>query len=179
MSQKNKILSDSSFYICFLDDIKEHNCLLRIISEFEFYLTPLVKAEIKKSENYKVISDNENIISIDNVDNIGEILKPFFSKDEILSGEHEIIGFAYILYQFKVSFYFILDDKDRRDFVEYNFKDMYNQMLYTVQFICLCCCFFRFLSKNEVLTLFKEINESKFRIKTKFLNKAEKYIEVC
>ena len=62
-----RVIPDSSFYICFIDDIKDHESLIEIIKydKFKFIVGVVVKGEIAKSPNYNKIevvmkSDVEN-----------------------------------------------------------------------------------------------------------------------
>jgi len=53
------IVSDSSFFICFLDDIQAHQYLLSILEYdlFTFVIGVIIKQELKKSPNYCVIEN--------------------------------------------------------------------------------------------------------------------------
>ncbi|MGQ9722387.1 MAG: hypothetical protein ACUVXA_13810 [Candidatus Jordarchaeum sp.] len=80
------IVPDSSFYICFLDDVEQPKCLLRLLNAriFKFVTGPLIKAEVEKSNNYQVIEkDIGTCVEIFEYYNYGEILRPFFSLEEI------------------------------------------------------------------------------------------------
>lgn len=57
-SRDNRIIADSSFYICYLDDINEPNTLLETMMTLEFVVTPIVETEIKKSRNYNLLFNN-------------------------------------------------------------------------------------------------------------------------
>ena len=105
------MIADSSFYICFLDDITCPSFLNTVLSgPFQFLVTPTVHDEIKRSKNYTQIQRN-NITEMDFPFDISRILKPFFGKDETVKGEHEVIAFAYILYYDELDFGIILDEK--------------------------------------------------------------------
>ena len=67
MSRSEKIFADSTFYICFLDDISDPQYLLKFIEKFDFLLTPIVKEEIKKSENYRFIKECKHISDLESV----------------------------------------------------------------------------------------------------------------
>lgn len=176
MNRYNEIIADSSFYICFLDDINRPEILCKIINEFDFIITPLVKNEIKKSKNYFHLQNNKNIAFIQFSLDYGEILKAFFSKEEIIKGEHEVIGTAYILYRLNRNFCFIIDDSEPRKFVINNIPDLIKLMMGTVNFIGLCCCSYGLLRKNETLMLLNQIEKSKFRVKKTILNQVRLYV---
>ena len=98
---KIQVIPDSSFYICFIDDIKDHENLIEIIKydKFNFIISVVVKDEIAKSPNYNKIeavmkSDVEFFSEI----NYGEILRPLFSKEELKKGENEVITISFILF---------------------------------------------------------------------------------
>jgi len=56
MSSVN-VVPDSSFYICFLDDINAPHYLLQLLNAriFKFIFGKIIKNEIEKSSNYKTI----------------------------------------------------------------------------------------------------------------------------
>jgi len=91
-----KVIPDSSFYICFIDDIKEPKYLIRVMraNAMEFIIGQKIKEEIKRSQNYNAIE-----IPIDNYTQsfeyykYGEILKPFFSAEEIKKAKMKLLRF--------------------------------------------------------------------------------------
>jgi len=85
MSSVN-VVPDSSFYICFLDDINAPHYLLQLLNAriFKFILGKIIKTEIEKSPNYKSIEKTiDSRVEIFEYYNYGEILRPFFSLEEI------------------------------------------------------------------------------------------------
>ena len=179
MVSNTKIVADSSFYLCFLDDINKSNELIRIIDHFDFLLTPIVRNEIIKSKNYVKIKNHKNIQPTDFSISLGEILVPLFGKEEITKGEHEVIGVSYLLYQLKENFYFILDDSSARNFVLKNLKCLSELMIGTIRFIAICFCKFNIFNKRESLELLNSIEHSKFRISKYVLEKTKQYIDEC
>ena len=95
-----KVIPDSSFYICFIDDINEPEYLIRVMSAnaMEFIIGQKIKEEIKRSQNYNAIE-----IPIDNHTQsfeyyeYGEILKPFFSAEEIKKAAKKLEGVRLML----------------------------------------------------------------------------------
>ena len=82
------IIADSSFYICFLDDIKKPDYLKHILTHFRFVIGKIVKKEIARSPMFKKIESIINTV-VDNIsadENFDELLKPFFSVKEIEKG---------------------------------------------------------------------------------------------
>jgi hypothetical protein len=55
------IVADSSFYICFLEDIHRSDALLLFLNTFEFALGDKIQSEIGKCEHYYSIKGNEHI----------------------------------------------------------------------------------------------------------------------
>ena len=45
------MLADSSFYLCFLEDIDQPEVLLRILAKFDFLITPIVYKEVRRVRN--------------------------------------------------------------------------------------------------------------------------------
>lgn len=81
-----RLISDSNIYICFLDDIKDHNSLIKILKNatFSFIIGTIVKGEISESYDYSIIEEViESYIESFSEANYGELLKPLFSKEEL------------------------------------------------------------------------------------------------
>lgn len=174
-----KILADSSFYICFLDDINRHDCLGKIVIEFDFILPPIVNSEIQKSKNYSVIKNCKDIVPFSLYYDVSSILKPFFGSQEIKKGEHEVIGYAYFLNENSDKFYFILDEDGPRKFVERYFPTLTPLMKGTAKFVGMCACEFYIMSKQEVREVLTLIENSPFRITKNILDKVRLYLEGC
>ena len=131
------IIADSSFYICFLDDIKKPYYLKHILTHFQICYWKNSKKEIARSQAFKKIESIINTV-VDNIsadENFDELLKPFFSVKEIEKGEDEVIAIAYVFNILELYFYFILDDESARHFVEINFSELKDRMYGTVGFI--------------------------------------------
>jgi len=95
----------------------------------EFIIGQKIKEEIKKSQNYNAIE-----ILIDNHTQsfeyykYGEILKPFFSAEEIKKGEHEVIVISYVMYHLGIAFIAIIDEDESRKFVEKKFSRTFGKI---------------------------------------------------
>jgi predicted nucleic acid-binding protein len=176
--EPHKIIADSSFYLCFLDDINDPDFLHRIIEKFDLYITPIVECEIKIEKN-KSLKENKKIIRIGNYIAFGEILKPFLSKKIIDKGEHEVIGLGFHFFMIGVPFYLVIDDEEARSFVRKNLSFLSSCLHGTVGLICLCCCYFKIFSKSETMVTFNKIENSKFRISKEILYKIKNAVESC
>lgn len=179
MSRTNNVIADSSFYICFLDDISRPSFLQLVFSNsFQFLTTRILHNEIKKSKNYFQIQNN-GIIELSFSYDISEILRPFFGRNEILKGEHEVIAFAFILYQINHNFGIILDEIGPRRFVEKNFPYLVSLMNGTVGFVGRCHCDYNIISKKETLDILQAIKNSKFRVSNNIISSVESEVKSC
>jgi predicted nucleic acid-binding protein len=172
------IIADSSFYLCFLDDIEEPDCLLKIISVFDFYIPPIVAEEIRISEREK-LRDNQKIVRIDNYIDFGEILRPFLSQEIINKGEHEVIGLGYHFYQINLKFYLIVDEDEARDFIRENLPYLLQSLHGTVGLIGICHCHYNIFKKETTIDILERIDQSKFRISKDILNKIKREVKTC
>jgi len=178
INESHNIIADSSFYLCFLDDINTPDFLYRIIDRFDFYITPLVEREIQIEKN-KFLKDNKRMIRIGNYIDFGEILKPFLSKKIIDKGEHEVIGLGYHFFKIGLPFYLVIDDDEAREFVKKNLNPLFSFLHGTIGLIRLCCCHFKIFSNAETIAIFNKIENSKFRISKDILQKIKSDIERC
>jgi len=172
---KYSLIPDSSFYICFLDDIKEPKYITRLLKcdKFVCYTGPIIKKEIEKSLNYFHIENTINRdVFIFEYYNYGEILRPFFSINEIKKGENEVIVISYILYSQNRTFITILDDGDPRKFLKQNFPEIYNSVEGTITFTANCCIKNNIFSQEETLNILELIRKSKFRVDNKIVDEA-------
>lgn len=116
-----KVISDSTFYICFLDDISYPEGLKKIIcsGKFKFVIGPIVMSEIEKSPNYHFIKPDLSKVQENPLPfNYGEIVRPFLGIEEIKKGEHEVIGIAIVYYLMGREFILILDEDGPREIIE-------------------------------------------------------------
>jgi len=178
---KIEVIPDSSFFICFLDDIKRPEYIVKIFSyeRFSLVLGRVVNEEIKKSKNYSQIEKTLNSAKSFDYTKFGEILRPFMSVEEISKGEHEVIATAYVLNFLGYDIIFILDDDDARDLVTRNLKEIASKMTGTVGFVKICCCDHSALRREEAKTILKLIMNSKFRVKREIVEKTIREIEGC
>lgn len=176
LNETIEILADSSFFLCFLDDIEQPEVLKRILSRFDFLVTPLVYKEVNKSIHFKHIQNHPKIILVPK-ENLGEVLRPFFSKNEIKKGETEVIELAYQFYANNDPKIFIIDDDGPRLFVIRNLPYLEKLMIGTVGFVGDCYCEYRIFEKKEAFTIVLLISKSKFRVSVEVIREVLSKIE--
>ena len=171
------ILADSSFYICYLDDINNCEALNKIIDKFDFYLTNIIKSEICSSKNYNNIEKNQNLKDYSPFFHIEKILEPFFSKEEIRKGEHEIMAYSFLWDYLNIIHFTIIDDEPARKFIEKNIPIIIPYMNRTARFTADCYVIYSIFSKEYALYLLDSIDKSNFRIKNEHIIYLKKYVE--
>ncbi len=175
------IVADSSFFICFIDDIKKPQELSRILSFelFRFILCKIIMNEI----GHCLTKEIDKLIGSKTTEfdyyEYGNILMPLFSDYEIKKGEHEVIVTSFILNFLGEDFLFILDDNEARKFVQNNFRELLPFRKGTVGFIKTCHCQYGIFTKIEVIDLLKLIDKSEFRIDSRIIINTIKEIEIC
>lgn len=178
----SSIVADSSFFICFIDDIKQSVELVKILKcqRLVFIAGTVVISEIKESfSRAKLSTLLENKIQKFHFHELGEILRAFFSEEEINKGETEVIAISYILAFQKKNFQFIVDDRGGRKYVEHNFQELIPKMIGTIGFISVCCCDYDIFAKDEATTIINMIDNSKFRAPKQTIKDAIERIKVC
>lgn len=176
LNESTEMLADSSFYLCFLEDIEQPEVLLRILQRFDFLITPIVYKEVSKSDNFNRVQPCHNLRLVSKM-NLGEILRPFFSQKEIEKGETEVIELAYEYYAEGKPRTFIIDDKEPRLFVSRNLPYLSELMVGTVGFVGECCYEYAILDKNEASALLLVISRSSFRVTPEIISEVLDKIE--
>ncbi len=173
------VIADSSFYICFLEDINKPSFICSLFSHsFKFYISTIIHDEISKSGNFRHIKDGLNIQT--NLDyKIDEILKPFFGKNEVRRGEHEAIALAFLYYEHKVDFNIIFDDMEVRKFIQKNIPKLEISMIGTLGFIARCKCKYDILSESVAVCTINNIKNSKFRASDNLIKSILQQIKEC
>ena len=147
-------------------------------NSFNFFITKILDGEIKKSKNYfKIKTGRINLMNFSY--NISEVLRPFFGKNEILKGEHEVIAFAYVYYEINPQFIIILDESGPRKFLEKNFSHLIKLMIGTVGFVGKCHCEYDIISEKETLSLLQAIKISKFRVSDNIISSVTNQVKEC
>jgi len=176
------VISDSSFFICFCDDIFRHDCLIRIVSfdGFNFIIGPIIKDEICKSPRHKIIEDHIlPLMEIMDYYRFGEILRPFLSLNEITKGEHEVIAISCIFSMNGYEFLAVIDDAQIIKYIKKNFPALLLNIIGTIGFIEKCCNSFKVLANQEAIEILKLIKESRFRIKSEIVENSISRIKEC
>jgi predicted nucleic acid-binding protein len=159
-----QVIADSTFYLCFLDDIKKPDYLILVIKKLDFFIGKIVKTEIEKSSNfYKIGCFIGNRITYFEYAEFGELLKPFFSSIEIMKGENEVIAISFILYKKGGDILVVIDDEDAWKFIIRNIQEISDKMIRTVSVIKYLCEY-RLFSKTETISVLNMIKNSKFRV---------------
>jgi len=180
--EETYVVSDSSFIICFLDDIEKHEYLLHFwgCGVFKFVIGDVIHEEIKKSHNYSLIQDSLNSkISVFDYYNFGEIVRPFFSIDEIKKGEHEVYVIFYVLNFRKEETIAILDEIQCKNYLKSKMPHVSIKIIGTIGFIERCICKCKLLSKTEGESILVLIKGSKFWIPDKIIDQSINKIRVC
>lgn len=176
LNKSDEILADSSFFICFLDDIEQPKVLKRMLYKFDFLVTPMVYKEISKSINFKHVQNHPKIILVPK-ENLGESLRPFFSKKEVEKGETEVIELAYQFYSNSNPRIFIIDEDGPRLFVIQNLPYLEKLMIGTVGFVGECYYEYGILEKSEASAIILIIGTSKFRVSAEVIREVLTKIE--
>ena len=179
---KTHVVSDSSFIMCFIDDIGNSLCLNGFLERpnLSFVIGEIILAEVAKSPNYflfeKMCKPN---LTIFDYYAYGEILRPFFSIDEMEKGEHEAMVISYIFYFKNENMLAIMDDNSPKEMFKARFPHLSNQVIGTIGFIEKCTCKCKFLSKREGIDLLVEIKKSKFWVRDRIVDDAIQRIGEC
>ena len=163
-----KLIPDSSFFICFLDDLEDYlpvadriRILIAIAGTYAVMIVPEVERESRLQRLTTGVSDKVYRITIAEVptDPSFELLRPLLGR-----GEHEVITFAHgCLLNGDGTFLFILDDGVARNLVQRILPALVTHMKGTVGFLGLCAIR-KILEKNDTINLLTIIGRSKFRV---------------
>jgi predicted nucleic acid-binding protein len=180
LRRSQSIIADASFFLCFLDDIKQPKILVVLLNNFVFHLPPAVLDEVKASRSYSQINLHKNmhLMSVSGYD-YGAILKPFLGTKQLDRGEGEAIALAYVWQSHKKCDRLILDDGEARQFVQTNLPILLGIMTGTVGFIGHCYYSYALFDQQQALDLLTAVAASSFRIKDKDLSNVRKRITGC
>jgi len=170
-----RVVPDSSFYLFFLDDIARPIELCGILAHegFSFWTGIIIKAEIAMSEHFEAISGEfANTVGLIDYYRYGELVRPFFSLEEIRKGEHEVVVIAFIWDATSEEFHAIIDDGPVRRFVERRFPSVSARTTGTLGFIERCAMGYEVLTRVEAIDLLKAMKTSDFRIKPEIVDEA-------
>jgi len=165
-----KIIPDSSFFICFLDDLDchiplddRHRFLILLTGAFSFRIVQAVDEEARLYRAPPEVVRHIHRVIIPppdpGMDPSLELLRPLLGK-----GEREVIACAYIHHKKEDrDFFFIIDDGLARDLVKRILPALISHMKGTVGFLGFCAIQ-KVLEKNETINLLTIIGRSKFRV---------------
>lgn len=170
-----RIVPDSSFFMFFLDDVGRPGELRRMLShrEFGFGTGAIIRKEVHKSRHFDAIADDfARFVEMVDYYRYGELVRPFFSFQEIQKGEHEVVVIAFIWDATAVDFHAIVDDGPVRSFIEGRFPGVWRRTMGTLGFIERCAEVHRILSRDEAIDLLRAMMASGFRIKSEIVEDA-------
>ena len=176
LNEDSQIIADSTFYLCFLEDIKKPEVLTNILDNFDLLITPIVYKEVSLSCNFADVQSHPKLIPYPK-ENLGEALRPFFSEKQIQKGETEVIELAYDFYINGTPKMVILDDKQPRSFVLRHLPYLEKLMIGTVGFVGDCYCEYRVFGKGETRALVILISMSPFRVSADVISEVLAKIE--
>jgi len=176
---KEGLIADSTFYICFLDCIQKPEVLIKIIKNFKANIPQRVFQEICKSKNSHHLLQHKDCLNIFDKPhlNLGEVLRPFVSENELKKGEHEIIVLAYVCSHMGIKFILILDEASKRNLVKNIIPELIDNMTGTLGFLKMCCCKYHIFNNTEIINLIDEIEKSSFRIDKRIIMQIKKEIK--
>jgi len=180
--KKTSIIPDSSFFICFLDDIEKPELIQELLKndKFDFFLGRITFDEIKKSKNFqKIANESEQKIIIYDYFEYGEVVRIFFSESEIRKGEHEVFVISFIFTFLNNPFIAILDDEPAKKFFKNNIPEKASSVMGTIGFIKICSCECKIFIKATAINILELIKKSKFFVSNKIIEVAIEQIRAC
>ena len=169
------IVPDSTFYICYHDDIQQPEYIIRILENdhFEFFTGSVIKGEIEKSKHYHLVKDViGHHVQLFTYYQYGELLRPFFSVGEIKKGENEVIVISYVLFSQNKECTIILDDDTSKRFIKNHIPILAHFVEGTVGFTKNCHLKYKVFQSDEALSILNMIQKSKFWIKREIIEEA-------
>lgn len=167
------IVPDASFYICFFDDIRRPDALIKFVNFplFRFLTANIILSEFERykvdTATYGEVVRNLEVFSYHNY---GEILRPVLSESEMEKGESEVIAISCILNYQGRAFIAILDDDEPKKMLQRLIPRTNCRIIGTVGFIEICTGDYTIFGTKEAIQLLSQIKSSKFRIKEKIID---------
>lgn len=153
------VSADSSFYICFSDDLRKRSHLETFVRNYVFHLGGRILSELPvELRNDNRFVSNLRIIQCDYY----ELIKPFFGRknEHLDDGEYEAIGVGNYLDDLGLLAYLIIDDLRARTFVLRHFPSLGSRMVGTLGFLRDSCCRDQIISPLDALAVIDEIKKS-------------------
>lgn len=165
-----KLIPDSSFFICFFDDLKEfldksirYEVVNNVVKKYSVEVTPSVCEEVNFKSRCFDFSDSINFISRDKLGSSSLPVEPL--RLVLGRGEFEVIS---VSYGYKTTgdnaFIFILDDGTARKKVTVLLPLLLNNMMGTIGFIQ-ALEKQHIVSTKDAIDILDCIKESNFRVK--------------
>lgn len=153
----NSVASDSTMYICILDELKIRGVLIQLLEAYEFYIGENVIKETKIFSRDDELMKKVKTVKYDYL----QLLKPFLlrKRNHYRDGEYEVIGIAYFLEQRGDLKYLILDEKHARNFVKANFRRLFSKLVGTVGFLRDSCLKDNVLEPSNVIEILNNLKK--------------------
>ncbi len=162
-----RVVSDSSFYICFLDDIQRVDALLRILTceWYGFVMGAVIRREVTAKEcPAEFLEALETHVESFEYYSYGELLRPFFGVSEIRIGESEAVLISFILHTREEHHLVIIDESPARRFVERTFPVLVRYMTGTVGFLETATVVRNVFTPEEAIEMLRSMDGSRFRV---------------
>jgi predicted nucleic acid-binding protein len=175
-----RVVPDSSFYICFLDDIQRVDALLRLVTcdAYSLVMGVVIRREVTAKRCPEDFLDAVNThVEAFEYSTYGEILRPFFSVEEVDKGETEAVVISFILHQRGEVHVLIIDESPARRFVGRRFPDLERYMTGTVGFLETSTVLRNISTPEETIDLLREMLVSTFRVDPGIVHEAIERLE--
>lgn len=159
-------VADSSFYICWTDDLRRKTCVHKFISFYQFHVGKRILNEISNSS---VDHDFKSKLKVSNFDYT--ILFTPLIKGKLNKGEFEAIGIAKNLFDQNKLKHLILDDGPARQLLKREFPLLINNQCGTVGFVRECH-FDGNISKDKAIKTLEDM-------KKKIINNTDTKKRIC
>lgn len=149
------VFADSSFFICFLEELKQSNCY-NFLDYYYFAIGSKVFEEIDQHLESDLI--NKLYFCPDENYSYSALISPLLSNEEKNKnkGEYEVIGLSLHYLSSNQVKYVIIDDKKAKNFAKRNFVELAKYVTGTIGLIIFCSKD-NFISKIEAINILKDI----------------------
>jgi predicted nucleic acid-binding protein len=176
-----RVIPDSSFYICFLDDIGRVDALILLVTSrhHSFVMGSVIRREVTAKECPEDFLDTltRDIEIFDYYDH-AEILRPFFGDEEMRKGETEAVVISFILHATGEQHVLVIDESPARRFVERRFPDLMEYLTGTVGFLEASTVVRNIFTPEEAIEMMRAMIASGFRVDPGMVREAIGRLEV-
>ena len=161
-----RVVSDSSFYIFFLDDIGCVGALLRILTceDYSFVMGSVIRREVTAKECPAEFLEVMRLgVETFDYNDHGELLRPFFGETEIRKGESEAVVISFVLHRRGERHILVIDEGPARRFVGGRFPDLLQYLTGTVGFLE-DAAMRKLFTPGEAIELLEAMLASNFRV---------------